>query len=201
MQVAKAVVLTHVDGAESNILDLEQQIQQQWPQQLQHSNSISPAHSRASSQSHSRKSSVVRIIITERDLKGGLHSRQPSITEREIKNGSGGSSGNNSRHTSFGEQDLEAGNQRPETTGIAPSSTPMAGPNISVVTATHAVATQNGTDGTTMPIANQFMNYRTDTNGTATPTAPSNAALDSIVTEVSSDKLIVGVDFGTTYSG
>lgn len=43
---------------------------------------------------------------------------------------------------------------------------------------------------------------RNGSNGTITPIAQSNGALDSIGNGMpSADKLIVGVDFGTTYSG
>jgi len=73
-----------------------------------------------------------------------------------------------------------------------PPPSDMAGPNIFVTPAAAGAAVNstdsNGTNGTSTPIASQSV-------GQAGPQF--NPAMSSI----SADKLIVGVDFGTTYSG
>ena len=72
----------------------------------------------------------------------------------------------------------------------------MAGPNIFVtpaaapVGAAGAVASpeSNGTNGTSTPIASQ-------------PVGQTGSSFNPAMSSISADKLIVGVDFGTTYSG
>lgn len=85
--------------------------------------------------------------------------------------------------TERGELGTSTSNQQATVTNNTTTLSLMAGPNIFVTTpAPHAMSTDSGS------------------NGTNTPTAQTTA-LNSVANGYNADKLIVGVDFGTTYSG